>query len=197
MYLEDATKAVEVFWKGCGSVINHLTRGQIHMEVKVVSQVSQSGFNQLRKDIKASLKENQAMKVQRPPSGEYGGGCQMAHETGKELVRDAGGTYDEIGRNRDQSFCCHYCSSGGNVDIFCFEVKEDEAYGLIRMEERNLVSLYGKMFPPNTSRPIITVMAEYSLQEGEERPVVVEKEEESSSTSLNASVGRLRCWASP
>ena len=54
----------------------------------------------------------------------------------------------------------------------------------------------GKIIPFNTSRPIRSVVADYSLKKAEERPVV-KKEDEAGSSSLKSSVGRLSCCARP
>ena len=54
----------------------------------------------------------------------------------------------------------------------------------------------GKIIPFNTSRPIRSVVADYSLKKAEERPVV-KKEDEAGSSALKSSVGRLSCWARP
>lgn len=193
MSLEDDTKDVAEDGKSCGSFLDHFKpRRQINMGAKIGFQTSYSRVKEFRKNMEDLLRENEAMEARRSPSQEYGGGYKRTYQHRREASEDAVVTSGEFSRNRDQPLCCHFGCAEGHGARLCFKLKEDEAQGMARLGGKDLVLPDGKIISYNNSRPIRSVVADYSLKKAEERPVVVKKKDNSSTVSKN-SVGRFIC----
>lgn len=149
MSLKDATQDVADERKGRATVVYHLpTRRQIDRGEKVISQNLWSNFKELRNNLEGLLKENEAMKASRPPGLEFAGGYQRAYENKQETSEDSDFHSGQILRGRDQTFCCHYCSSGDDGAKLCPEFKESRFMG------GDLWYLTVKQFLKNTSIPM-------------------------------------------
>ena len=180
----------------CGSVLSSFkTRRQVNLGAKPGGNPSAVELKELKKKLEAALKENEAYKARRYQPREYGGYQKKEQdgrqETSKETSGYSGSSYDR----GNQPYICHYCSSEGHSARICFRFKQDEADGLVKLEGRDYYLPDGKLIPWNPSRPIRTVVADWSAKNSSDGKIQEVKEEEK--PSVKTSVGKLDCWNRP
>lgn len=198
MAMDEEVKEGGVDGLNCGTVLNNFkTRRQVNIGAKPqLPKFPQ--MEELKKKLAALSKENGSMKTSKVHSHNGNGYPKQGYErndSGREVVKEAFGP-GEFSRPCVPSYCCDYCPVEGQSARFCFEFKDDESHGLVKIEGRDYFLPDGKLIPFDPRRPIITVVAEYSsknttVDKGKE----FKKQGEALVGILKSSAGKIDWWS--